>query len=382
MSPLALIAAAAVAVNLELSDRSELRIRDMGDAVGTTIDVETAPAGTLTIRARGFEIALDASPRLTLRELDLTPRPSAFLRGGLRVVRRTPRATIEVLGDASYGTEIYGAQSYGALADARSATIQRIPATSAINYLGGRGVLGLRYSMTRRLALGARFSYLWSGGADDASRASVPFQWGPDLTLDAGLALTRTDRLETTLDLSRARFYSGPQSNQLSLGERLRHALSRTTDLTIGGGAAASLSRIGVDEPLKFRVFPLAEAAIAHRDPSDRLTVRIEIGLLPVTDRLSGKVDERVQAAGSLGLRLHPRAEILAGIGTSRSLAYDDGGVALLSGQVALAIRATSRIRVELGTRSAWQWQQGTTGPLPMWAAYTSATCALPSIRF
>ena len=53
-----LLLAAVVTGAVDVSDRSEIRIRDSGEAIGTTFDVETAPAIGLRLRARAWAMEL------------------------------------------------------------------------------------------------------------------------------------------------------------------------------------------------------------------------------------------------------------------------------------------------------------------------------------
>jgi hypothetical protein len=381
--PSLLLVAAAVTGTVEVGDRSEIRVRDSNEPVGRVVDLETAPAATLRLHARTWEFILGYSPRLTLRQVDAAPQVDSLHHGTIAVAWRWPRLTLRLLGDLMWGTQSFTSLVLDTSPSSGPPPVDRLPLPSAIDYVSSRAGATARIAATRRWTLSSLIELTLGGGRDAASRVVMPLQSGPHGALSAEGALTRKDRLVSTLDASRAVFSSGPEDTVVEVTEAWRHTLSRRTASTLGGGAAGVASRAGGGDPLRLRAYPVAEAGLAHRIPESRVDALFSLRLAPVVDRLSGLVDERLQGAAALTWSLVPGTAIRGQLGAAQSIPWtSDGAFTVVLGEAAVTTRAGQWVRLELGTRGAWQWQRGAGTAPPQWVTFAGATVALPPLRF
>lgn len=379
-APLALLAVLSGAV--ELSDRSELRVRDSNEAVGRAIDLETAPALALRLRARTWELALGYTPRFTLRQLDHPPLPEVYHRGAIDLGWRYRRVVAAIHGDASYGTTSFTSLSITPQGAGSGEVVQLPPGTS-IGYTASRAAFTMRYVATRRLSLGGRFEYAASGGADAIARAVVPYQEGPTGALDAEVALTRTDRLTTSLSLTRAQFTPGPDDASLEALVTWRHLASRRTSVTLSAGATGVYQRLSIGAAPSRSVYAVAEADFDYRRPPARLEARLSLRLAPVVSWLSGIVDERAQATASATYRPLPRMSVRGQLGVAQSVPIaEDGALTVALAEAAIAAKASPAVEIELGTRGAWQKTRGAAASPLQWVVFAGATFTAPTLRF
>jgi hypothetical protein len=383
-----LLAAAAISGAVELSDRSEVRVRNSGEAVGTVLDLETAPAALLRLHTRRWDLAALYSPRLVLRQVDAYPLPEVLHRGALLLGLRFRRALLGIHADGAYGTYSFtglvpAPTIPGATPDASPPPIQQLPPASTIAYASLRAGASLRYAATRRLTLSGVAEHRMSGGVDEVARAVVPFQYGPHGELRAEYALSRKDRLVSSLDASWATFTSGPRNTLVEATEAWQRALGRRTRLTIGGGAALVIAQVQAADPRSARPYPLAEAEVVHRIPARRVEARFALRLAPIVDRLSGRVDERLGATASAVWSPTSLVAVRALGGAAQTLPGSaDRAFTLMTGEAAIAVRVSTWVRVEAGTRGAWQGGRGAGALASQWVVFSGATVTLPPLRF
>jgi hypothetical protein len=379
----ALVVSAALTGALELSDRSELRLRSSGDAAGAVLDVETAPAATLWMRARRARFSLAYAPRFTLRQIDVAPAPEAFHHGTASLTVTGTRSELIAEGDLAYGrttfTSLYTIQAI----DPARLSVERIPAPSTIAYLSSRASLSMSYALSSRLTIRGQAEHLSSGGADANARAVIPSQAGPHGRAELHYALSRMDALSSTIDMARTLFSTDRDNVVSELREDWRHVFSRRTSMTLGAGASLVMSRASSEATWTSRPYATADAMLAHRAPSPRIEAALTLRFSPVVDRLTGLVDPRIQGAAALTWTFTPSVDLRTQFGAAQSVQWNEAGATrVVLGEAAIAIRATRTSRIELGTRVASQFMQGAGAAPAQWMMFTGATFALPRLRF
>ena len=375
-----LLCAAAVTVAVDLADRSELRVRDSNEPVGAVIDLETTPSLGIRLAARALTLELGYSPRFTLRQIDHGGLPEALHHGLVGLRARLRRLEITGRAEGSWGTQSFTSLAPGSTSGMTTTPIGELAPTSSLAYASLRAGATLRFTATRRTTLSASFDYAASGGADAAARALVPFQRGPLATLDAEVAPTRRDRVGATVAFTRTTFSSGIDDILLETKLRFARRLSRRAEIEVAAGASA----LAAHGPSGARIspYPLVEVTIAQRFPAARVEGRLAARLGPVVSWLYGTVDERVQGDAFLTWAPRPRITVRAQLGAARSVGRgEEPALTLVLGEAAIGLQTSRAVKLELGTRGAWQKEGGTVAAPPQWVFFAGATFAAPTVR-
>jgi hypothetical protein len=343
--------------------------------------VETTPSATVRVRARGWELTLGYMPRFTLRDAVGALSPDALHSGAITAAWHLKRLTLGARGDFAYGTQSYTSLALGPGPITGVTPIDRLPPSATVGYVASSAGLTLRYAASRRWIGHGRFEYALAGGVDAIAREALPLQSGPRAAVGAEGALTRKDHLDSAMEISRTTFSSGPEHDVLELSEAWRHALGRTTETTLGGGAALISGR-GASGGAT-RAYAVAQAALAHGLPTRGLETRLSLRYAPVLDRLSGAVDPRLQATAAATLHLSHSTAARGQLSLAQSIpTLQDGAVTLVIGEAALSTRIDRAVQLEVGTRCALQRVRSIGATTPQWIAFVSTTFALPSVRF
>ncbi len=372
--PVLLLAAAGT---LDYGGRSEMRLRGGMDA--PVFDVEATPAARLSLRSRGWDGTLGYAPRFTLRQTDLRASFEVFQAGALTLTWAAPRTAAILRAAGTYGTESFASLALRSPEPDSSPQLDRLPETIRVEYASLAAGATVTHAASRRWRLRGTVEYVLSGGVDEPSRARVPFQLGPRGSLGAEYSLTRKDRLVSAVDASQVAFSSGSQVVLLSATEAWRRALSSRAESTLRAGIAGAFVQTDEAAAQSLQVYPLAEAAMAYRLPADRLELRASVWIAPVVDRLSGQVDGRLQAAVSGEWNPSPSLAVRGRIGAAQSvLSTGDRAISLGLADVAMSVKVTERVRVDVGTRGALQQPQGAS----QWVFFVAASFAAQPVRF
>lgn len=379
----ALLVAAAISGTLDVSDRSELRLRDSGELAGQVVDLETSPAATLSLRSRAFRFSIAYLPRFTLRQVDYRPEPEVFQRGALSAALHGPRYELALDADLAYGATSFTSLVPIEGADPAHPQVDRLPQLSTIDYLSSRAGVTATFAPARRWTFRVQAEHALSGGADAASRALVPSQSGPHAAFSAAHALSRRDSLISAIDASRVLFSSGQDNVLGEAVERWRHAFSRRSAMTLGGGASLVVARTADGGAWSSRPYALGEAAIQYRDPAPLVELVLSARLAPVVDRLSGLVDERLQGNALLSWTASSSLVLRTQFGAAQSVQWGQpGAVRIAVGEAAFSVRAGRAAQVDLGTRVALQDAYGVGASPAQWMIFTGASFSLPRLRF
>jgi hypothetical protein len=357
----ALPLAADIAASVALSDRTETRLRDPGDApTGPSVDVATTPDVRMVLASPRTAFTLDYAPRLTAWDInDVGVRPLWLHSGSARLEWRDDRTTLSLGQDASYGATNFAALTYAPTPEGTPPMPPRvdvIPTPQIIQFESSTTTLGTRVE-GRRWEFRSIAGYQLSGGADDAARLLIPLQKGPLAEAAMTLATSPVDRLATTVTGSETTFSSGPEIVLGEGDEGWRHQWSAVTEMDLTLGVSEARVRPSPLAPISTQTNPVAEAILELRIlvDEDRVTIRVGARLGPVVNRLLGIVDERVQ--GSL-LSKWTHWPFAASAFASAQQSVPTGGpyaTELLTGELGLSYVATEAVAFDVGVRGLWQ---------------------------
>jgi len=364
---------ATLAGTLEVSDRTELRLRYPGLVSGAaSLDLETDPDLKLTLASRTMALLLDYDPQLVAWDMNLVGlRPVYLNRGTVRGEWHGRHLRLTLNETASYGSQNFASLVLPTVTAGSPPPVGVFPQATTFLYEASVTTLEAKWA-TRRWTLDATAAYGLAGGVNDADRAILPLQAGPLATLGVDYSVTRVDHFLTTASASYSAFAFAPsspfspggvQAGLLELDAAWRHLWSRTTSTLIRGGgseaATEGVSQTGVPvgPPAHLEADPVVEASLQHdflgrRDAGD---VTIGCRLAPTINPLIGLVDERIGGVIT-GHYLHGRVGLRAQATLSESVPPSRlTGVRLFYSEVAATYRLDRAVSLEIGSRTLWQ---------------------------
>jgi hypothetical protein len=380
----ALVAAAALRGSLEASSRLQLRVRDGAALAGPALDAELNPAVRLDVRARRFQLDLDYAPRFTRSLFGADAQPSIFHQGGFSARLQDRRASLSIQEDAGYGSSSFTALA----ADPGAASgplfhLATLPRSDTVAYAWSRtGLLG-RLALQRRWAITLSLEYALNGGTDARSREAIPFQTGLHGRAGAEYAPTRRDQLTSSVDAFRSYFSSGWEDTLVQGTLAWRRAWGRTLVSTVTGGVGYSTSHHSVTGEARDEAHPVGAVSVAYTPRSTPMDVGLSVRVSPVIDRLSGRVDERLESVASVAWRPTRALAIEGQLGAARSVLWDrPDAVALVYQGLLLSFRANDLLKFEGGARGAWTRLRGDDAPPLQWVTFVGMTFTAPTLRF
>jgi hypothetical protein len=370
---------AALTGTLEVSDRTEFRLRYPGLVVGApSLDVETDPDAKLTLTSRSMILRLEYMPQLAAWDMNFVGLQPVYLnRGSASAELRGRHLRLSLTETASYGSQNFGSLTLPVAVGGTTPPVNVFPQATTFLYESSVTTLEGRWT-PRRWKLTASAGYQLGGGADAAAREILPLQSGPLATLAGDHSATLLDHVITTAAASYAAFegehveltppdvaLTAVKSTLLQVDEAWRHSWSRTTSSLLRGGAAEAgtqgISETGIFEspqaPYQFETEPVAEASLLHdflgRNNTGDITVSSKLG--PTVNPLVGLVDERIggTVAGHYlhgSVRLRAQATFSESVPPSRLT-----GVRLYYSEIAATYRLSPAVFIEIGSRTLWQ---------------------------
>lgn len=314
--------------------------------LGPRFAVEYAPRFFLPI-----DLA-EGAPELTSRasfedRAELLHRGGVLLEQGFRSVRAAFR------GDVTYGKTD--------LLQGGAATAEPVPTTGRIRILNSRATASVSSTPARRLTLSAEAGAFRTGGADAEARASLPIQQGVLLGAELGWTASRRSRLSAGIGSTLARTAETDAAYaRASLG--WRWLASRATTLRVGAGLVASSSSPPGTDTVR-GLAPWAEVGVEHAAAGGDLSQGLAVQLEPAIDQITGQIQQRLEARGSLSWRA-TRAWTLSAEARAAASRYSSGGFDAGTSQVTsriatLALRAgrsfSGGARLGLGAWNRWQ---------------------------
>jgi hypothetical protein len=379
----ALAVAAALRGGLEVSDQSELRIRNGYGLSSAVVDLETTPTIKLDLSARWLEIATGYGPHFSILQVGAGAQPQILHRAWATAKLHERRGSIAVYAEGSYGDQLFATLAPEPTVAPGMPSLQAIPQASLIHYASSTIGFTAELRASRRFVLGAFFEYDIGGGVDIASRAALPFQSGPHGGISAQLALSRHDWLGPVVSASRTVFSSGEDDTLVQTTASWRHAFGRQTESTLAGGLAWSWTVSGASASAESATYPVIEATLAHRSPPARVDTRLSLRFAPVADWLTGLVSERLEEIGAVAWRPLRKLTIEGQLGGAQTVpSTQAGAMALVIDGVAVSCRVSKFLELRGGARNAWTTTRGAPGTPPLWVAFLGATFTAPRIRF
>lgn len=382
MTPfLALITAAAIYGTVELSDQSEVRVRNAPGLAGPVVDLETTPALKIGVHARRWEIAAGYAPHLSLLQIGAGAQADVLHGAWMSATVHDRVTSISFYEEGSYGDQTFTSLVSDPTIAPVTPQVQPIPAAEIIHYASSRTGCSAKLSTLRRWELDALFEYIMGGGLDASSRAAMPFQAGPHGAIGAAYQASREDSVRASLDVSRSLFSSGEDDTLLQLTESWRHTFGRDTTSTLGAGIGWAATRDSPLDSIHSHAYPVVTAALTRRFPTARVDTELSIGLSPVVDRLNGLVGEWLQEAANATWSPTRAFAVRGQIGAAQSiLGTQEGAVAFVYDEIAVSHRLSELVEVHGGARSAWS---AGAEPSPfLWVAFVGATIKTPLVRF
>lgn len=391
---------------LNLSDQTEVRVRSsQGVVPNPALDLANTATGRVNLTDRLWTFSLAYSANLLEADAELAPAPSLLQLGHLGATWADRTVTLGIAEDGTYG--LLNSAANGPIPTLPTTTmqtqvttappqgVQLLAAPAIIHFGASRTAL----SATNRLGRGETFSalveYIMQGGLDSSSQAVMPFTQGPRFSADLAEALSGRHTLDVRLTLQRGETASSPCSPLIpqdlipqptqpcapvtsieQAAATWRYRLSRQTELSAGAGVAAVQLRLQDTQPgFDSTVFPIGSASLAHSVPIGRAatTFRLDLAVGPFLNYLSGTVDQRAQATGSITVPTHD-VTYSGSLGATQSIAsaFMEPSTSL---QLAIGAEYSASPLVGLGggVRYAWQQEQdvGTFSVAMIYAALT-----------
>ncbi|HEY8087897.1 MAG TPA: hypothetical protein VIF09_08630, partial [Polyangiaceae bacterium] len=163
--------AADVAATVDLSDRTETRLRQPGDfPPAASLDVSTVPEASCTLAVPRLGATLKYAPRLTLWDVNDGGGQATWLDAGTAHLewRAADRATLTLDEDASYGATSFAGLVLPTAPAGTPPRVDVIPAARILQLESTTTMLGSRLEL-RRWELRPEVGYRLTGGADDVS---------------------------------------------------------------------------------------------------------------------------------------------------------------------------------------------------------------------
>jgi hypothetical protein len=427
----ALVFAAATAT-LDLSDRSDARIR-AGSGQSAALDLANTPVANLRVQDRQWTGDLVYAPSILVQNV-LPPPPPAAQPVFINSVTLTStwllrHARISVGEDGTFGwesTAYLGLQGNQAIAGSATtgtgmttgtgATmtgtggqgLQLLPKTTdqtPIPFASSRSILLVGLEPGKRWRLALDVGYFVYGALDARGRALLPFQRGP--LADASLAydFNAIDHFIANLNAQRLQFDEGPclalaldnaalppntplpqcaPDEFIAVGTAgWSHALNRLSSASISVGASGIRSRLNPTDPYTEHVYPAGTLTYQYHVGIERrpTTLRIDAQLAPTIDNRTGLADNRAQLIGT-GVWSGARVTLSEIFGVARSLGDSlEPPATFVFNSSSVLYRLTKHAQVGAALDYIWQTQENA-GAYQSLIASLSFTIQAPVARF
>jgi len=359
LSVLALTVAPVLAApELGFMERTELRLRNPGDAV----DAEQWAGARLRLVMPRQTFSLSYLPRLSFTDVFYDVTVDLLHAAELTADFEWRKARLSFAEHAAYGT-----RSFTALAPAQGDVVignpgQRIvTVTGPVDYGSSDTTLTLTLELGRRSDLELSGGYLFDGGLDDEAKTVIPFVHGPRARVEWRYQLARRDTLGSALEGER--LYSDDgfddtelRSDLLRWRERWAHEWSPGTTTELSAGAALARTT-ALDEGAEW--FAIGSGSLSKTirtgPNAEFLNLETLVQVDVTIDRLVGLPDQRLDVA-LRGTWTRDPYTLFAGLGHTQSLRWDEpNSLVLYSGDVGARYQWTRALMWEGGFRAAYQ---------------------------
>ncbi len=341
----------AAPLTYDLSLRSE--IRGSSDGYG---DGQLNPALSLRVPLGHLSLLAAYQPRILLFEPGISKKISLLHYGQLRAEQRFGRATRLFIdqqvsyGENSFSFLVTGADPTQPVFD--QTIFDRRAQLPPLLYFSETTSIGFDQALSRKVLLSTNASFMFSGGADAASRAMTPITRTPRLKLLLGFELGTHDSLLLGLDGYASYFSASQRSYVLDAGIGWRHRFSQYSDLDVllGAGAARDVSTNLIEN----RLYPYVAVGVRRQFvPGARnvLEGRLNLRLSPAIDPITGRVYLRADTFGTLTYSPIIHLGLIASLGGSIALSATIQGQKLGFGSVSVQYEFNPYLSLSTGVR-------------------------------
>lgn len=338
----------------------------------TTAEVSVIPR--IGIELTGPDGALGAQYLPTLRAPDVLTslEPDvlhvAELRGRLRLA---PVWTLTTVAGGERGRTDLLAESRR-----RPTTPEAIPTTAVLRYASARVELAVEGTLDPRTSLRLTAGGFAGGGDDQASRLIMPIERRVQAGAGVEWSATRRDTLALQLSGLGAEVANRRDAALGSLTVGWRRALERNVEARIRAGALGSWSA-APGEHTHRALLPTGEVGVTHTSERHHTSEDLSVRLGAAVDRITGAVEQQVEATASSRWAPVPGWSFGARLGAARGRqgpARSDRGAFELRADWAISAQLTAA----LGLYGSWQ---DAAPPLPSFkegGAFLSLALDLP----
>jgi hypothetical protein len=373
-----------LAGTLDVSDRSELRVRVPGTApASASVDVETAPRAELALDARTWRARLAYAPRFSFWDLGNGSFQPAVLDGGqVHVAWMGRRVEVALDETGTYGDVGFASQAFEPGPEGQPPHLMAVPATTVVDYASSRTALTSAVTL-RRLALHTEAGYELAGGATPSARTVMPLVAGPFGEARADYAVTRVDHSVTRFLASDSAFSTGSDAALLQVDTSWRRSLARHTETRLGAGAALLGVRTSARALEAYGAYPVLMAALEQHAPFfSHVDLMIEGRLGPMVNRLYGIVDERAECTLTA---VHQDGRFGAHLFASASQSVDAKSryaTSLAAGELGGSYAESRLVAFDAGVRVLWQRVAEIGVPLLQSTMFLGVRLRAPEARF
>jgi len=230
-----------------------------------------------------------------------------------------------------------------------------------VRFIASTSTVAVQHRPAVHTMLRAEFSYLISGAALEADRATYPLIRGPRASTTERYELTRTDALLSTQTLQYASISAAQYAWIANVSELWSHEFSRETSTQLGVGLSGTQSP-AVNNFVAYSIYPTFTAGLVSATSLERgkFSISFQASAAPAIDLITAAVDPRV-SFGTITSWARDRFSISLGADGSISLAAHSnlGSLSAVGAGAAVAYRLGALVSVDAGARVAYQNFQG-----------------------
>ncbi len=348
---------AAPAYELDLTERSEFRVRSPGDG----LDFAQEGTALLVMSLPRLRLSVEYTPSLTFTDFVNDLSVDLLHSGDVLAQFDFHRARLRLEERAAYGTRSFTSlkpNTYDLVLD--QAGMHIIPISTSVDYGLSDTTLALGFVLSRRTNFGVSVGYMVEGGLNDRSRRVIPFIYGPRASLDFGYRVSPRDELTTTVNAETMHTDTGSfgpkrRSDVVRGMETWSRQLARRTSGELAGGVAWDQRDPSPDDP---EAFPIGFLVLRHDFPNSGGVRSDVLGRAQVDvqlDRLTGLPDYRYLFGLESTWAKDPY-EVYGQVGRTASLRESQlNSLAQYAGEVGLRYQWLEPLLVEVGVRGAYQ---------------------------
>jgi hypothetical protein len=174
-----------------------------------------------------------------------------------------------------------------------------------------------------------------------------------------------------------------PQDEILQASQGIRHALERSTTLTVSAGGTFANERTHRDQPYHTAGFPNADLSLTHSfGERGSIVLELDAQLAPWVDFHTGLVSNRVQGQASLSDAVNKVVTLrVTATGLQTVPTTDTYALEMVSGSASMELRVDRQVLLAFGERGVWETQDAL-GTFLSTVTYLDVTVRAPTLPF